>query len=462
MNEQIVHDIRSHTIQWPRDAVFYHIYPLGCLGAPVRNPFHGPPSDRISLLSAWIDYLVDLGINAICLGPVFEASGHGYDVADYFQVDRRLGDQQALGALSDALHRNGIRILLDAVFNHTGRDFWAFRDVLERGLSSPYCTWYHLDFARRSPYGDPFHYKGWSGNYNLVKLDVSNPAVREHLFKAVLWWIERFDIDGLRIDAAADLDLDFQRDLASHCGSAKRDFWLIGEVVGGDYRRWAYPGGLSSTTNYEAYKSLWSSHNDRNYFEIAYSLDRQFCPNGIYRELPLYSFADNHDVDRIATKLVDPAHLYPLYTLLLTMPGVPSIYYGSEWGIEGRKVLGTDSPLRPVFDPATIRPMATHADLHRVIKTLVALRRRLAPLRYGDYLQLHVAHEQFAFLRRDRDASVVVAVNAGDRPVDLPLVVPGSHGERLVDQLNDGESFNIRSDGRCLLPLYPRWARVLA
>jgi glycosidase len=144
------------------------------------------------------------------------------------------------------------------------------------------------------------------------------------------------------------------------------------------------------------------------------------------------------------------------------MPGVPSIYYGSEWGIEGRKIPGTDAPLRPPFDPAAIRSIAPHPDLYGVVKALIALRGRLAPLRYGDYLQLHVASEQFAFLRCDGQASAIVAVNAGDRPVDLRLIVPGSQGGCLVDQLNGGDSLSIRSDGRCLLPLYPRWGRVLA
>ena len=316
-------------------------------------------------------------------------------------MDRRLGDDAALAAFSRELHRRGIRLVLDAVFNHTGRDFWAFRDIREKGRASAYCDWYHLDFTGRSPYGEPFRYKGWNNNYDLVKLNLANPAVREHLFNAVSWWIEQFQADGLRLDAADALDFDFQRALAAHCRAIRPDFWLMGEVVHGDYRRWAYPAGLSSTTNYVAYKGLWSSHNDQNYFELAYTLNRQFGPEGIYRGLALYTFADNHDVDRVASILKNPAHLYPLYVLLMTMPGVPSIYYGSEWGIEGRKGATTDAPLRPALDPATLPEHAPHPELHGLIKSLIAIRSRFAAIRRGDYAQLHVASEQFAFIRRD-------------------------------------------------------------
>ena len=355
-------------MSWSQDAVFYHLFPLGCLGAPERNSFEGPRANRLSDLMRWIDYLEDLGVNALLLGPVFESSAHGYDIADYFRVDRRLGDDATLAELSRELHRRGIRLVLDAVFHHTGRDFWAFRDVREKGQASAYCDWYHLDFTRRSPYGEPFHYKGWAGNYDLVKLNLKNSAVRDYLLKAVSWWIDRFEIDGLRLDAADALDLDFQGDLAAHCRALRPEFWLMGEVVHGDYRRWAHPGALSSTTNYEAYKGLWSSHNDHNYFEIAYTLNRQFGPDGIYRELALYSFADNHDVARVASIVKNPAHLSPLYILLMTMPGMPSIYYGSEWGIEGLKAPGTDAPLRPALNPASLPDNSRHPELYRLDK----------------------------------------------------------------------------------------------
>ncbi|HVN63769.1 MAG TPA: alpha-amylase family glycosyl hydrolase, partial [Candidatus Binataceae bacterium] len=348
---------------WDADAIFYHLFPLGCLGAPERNPFSGPPANRLAKLGGWIEHIEELGANALMLGPVFESSAHGYDIADFFTVDRRLGDETALTAFSRELHRRGIRLVFDGVFHHTGRDFWAFRDIVERGRASQYCDWYFLDFAHRSPFGEPFHYQGWAGNYDLVKLNLENPAVREHLLGAVFSWIERFDIDGLRIDAADSVDKDFQRALAAHCRALKPDFWLMGEVVRGDYRDWANPEMLDSTTNYVAYKGLWSSHNDRNYFEIAHTLNREFGAEGIYRDIRLYNFVDNHDVTRAASVLKDPAYLYPLYALLFTIPGLPSIYYGSEWGIEGRKRKDTDAPLRPALDPKAACGSAPHPEL---------------------------------------------------------------------------------------------------
>jgi glycosidase len=231
-------------------------------------------------------------------------------------------------------------------------------------------------------------------------------------------------------------------------------------VVHGDYRRWIDQGGIASTTNYETYKGLWSSHNDRNYFEIAYSLKRQFGEEGIYRGLPLYAFADNHDVDRVASILKEPAHLGPLYAILLTTPGVPSIYYGSECGIEGRKGKATDAPLRPALDPVSMLQNAPHPELRKTIKTLIGLRRRHSALVRGEYAQLHVAHEQFAFLRRDQDESIVVAVNASDRPIDLALRLPAFNHAQLIDELNGDEKFTV-SGGKCTLPMSQRGARVL-
>jgi cyclomaltodextrinase / maltogenic alpha-amylase / neopullulanase len=445
---------------WAADAVFYHLFPLGCLGAPARNPLAGPPANRLSALENWIGYLAGLGIDALLLGPVFESTAHGYDTADYFHVDRRLGDDRALAAFSRALHRRGIRLVLDGVFHHTGRDFWAFRDIREKGTASAYCDWYQLDFSRSSPSGDPFHYKGWNGNYDLARLNLRNPAVCAHLLAAVTSWIDRFEIDGLRLDVADALDFDFQRALAARCRTLRPDFWLMGEVVGGDYRHWTRDAGLDATTNYEAYKGLWSSHNDRNYFEIAYSLNRQFGRDGIYRGLPLYAFADNHDVDRVASKLKQPAHLAPLYAILMTMPGVPSIYYGSEWGMEARKTPGTDAPLRPALDPETMRIQAPHPELFPLIERLASIRHRYSALRRGDYAQLHVSCEQFAFIRRDPDGQVVVAVNAAERPAQISLRLPAPGRSRLVDVLNDTEAFNLVGE-RCVLPVQPCWARVL-
>ena len=370
---------------WISSAVFYHIYPLGLCGAPPRNDFTSPPVARLEALHPWLDHLETLGVTAVYLGPVFEASSHGYDTADYFHVDRRLGTEETLAILSDALHARGIRLVLDAVFNHVGRDFWAFRDLQQQGESSSYADWFqNVRFGEQSPYGDPFSYEGWGGHYSLVKLNLDNGAVRSHLFDAVSAWIERFHIDGLRLDAADCIAPDFLRALAEHVRSRKQDFWLMGEIIHGDYRAWANPETLHSVTNYECFKGLYSSFNDKNFFEIAYALNRQFGEGGLYRGIDLYNFADNHDVNRIASLLKQSAHLFPLHILLFTMPGVPSIYYGSEWGICGEKNEGDDSPLRPAIDLAVLEAAPPQPGLPGVISRLARIRAASSALQRGD------------------------------------------------------------------------------
>ena len=313
------------------------------------------PRHRLETLPPWFDHARELGADAILLGPVMESGTHGYDVADYFQVDRRLGDRSTMARMALEARARGLRLVLDAVFHHVGRDFWAFRDVLEKGRDSRFADWFHLDFNDVSPYRDPFAYQGWNGCYDLVKLNLHNREVRDHLFEAAADWVREYQIDGLRLDAADHLDMAFMRDLGDWLRSLKPDFWLMGEVVKGPYSRWLEDGGLDSVTNYECYKGLYSSHNDANYYEIAYSLNRHFGEDGLYRSANLYTFVDNHDVDRVASLLKDPTSLYPLYCLLFTIPGSPSIYYGSEYGLKGTKSPEHDWSLRPCLDLEQLR-----------------------------------------------------------------------------------------------------------
>jgi glycosidase len=441
---------------WASDATFYHLYPLGALGAPERNDGQTPPAARLEALHGWLPHLQDLGVTALYLGPLFESTAHGYDTTDYMTIDRRLGTHETLEHFCRAARERGMRVVLDAVFHHVGRDFWAFKDVRAHGAASPYASWFHLDFTRRSPAGDPFFYEGWNGHYDLVKLDTSHPGVREHLFAAARMWIERFEIDGLRLDAADVLSLEFQKDLAAHCRHLRSDFWLLGEVIHGDYRRWANPAMLDAVTNYELYKGLYSSHNDRNYFELAYSLNRQFGASGLYQDLTLYTFADNHDVDRIASRLTLAAHLYPLHVLLFTMPGMPSIYYGSEWGILGTKTSHSDAPLRPEIDPARGPLLGRHPDLAAAIARLARIRQRHPALRRGRYRQLHVASEQFAFMRESPEEQILIAVNSSETPavISLPPLSSGTWRDLL-------DPDEVLGSPRTDLLIPPCWGRIL-
>lgn len=447
---------------WAYDAIFYHIYPLGLCGAPEHNNFTSASTPRLEQLYDWIEHLQRLNVNALYLGPLFESSSHGYDTADYYTVDRRLGNNATLAELISTLHTRGIRVILDGVFNHVGRDFWAFRDVLQHRQNSVYCDWFDgLTFDRRSPYGDPFAYTGWNGHYNLVKLNLSHPAVKQHLFQAIELWMRDFDIDGLRLDVADCLAMEFMRDLRTFCHARHPDFWLMGEVVFGDYRQWVSPEKLHSVTNYECYKGLYSSHVDKNYFEIAYSLQRQFGEGGLYEHMPLYNFADNHDVNRVASMVSDPAHLYPLYCLLFTMPGVPAIYYGSEWGIAGQKSNGSDRDVRPRLD-LTIAHDTPHPELAPTIARLAQIRRQSPALKYGAYRQTYVDHEQLAFVRQFQEARVLVTVNAAAQPATIPLTIPEIAGHHLVDLLNPGEAFWSSAGQTLTIPVPSYWARILA
>jgi glycosidase len=298
---------------WARDAFFYHIYPLGLCGAPARNDPGAQAVERPETLHEWVEHMAWLGADALYLGPVFESRSHGYDTTDYTRVDRRLGTNDSLVRVIDHLHAKGMRIVPDTVFNHVGRDFFAFRDLLVHGEGSRYRTWFSgLDFDKPSPLGDPFMYDTWGGHYELAKLNLREPEVADYLKGVAAGWIDTFGVDGLRPDAANEMDVALLQALAAHCRALRGDFFLLGEAVHGDYRRWANPQTLDSATNYEAYKGLYSSHNDRNYFEIAYPLKREFGEEGLYTGLPLHNFADNHDVNRVASTLAKPAHLYPL------------------------------------------------------------------------------------------------------------------------------------------------------
>ena len=354
-----------------------------------------------------------------------------------------------------------MHLVLDGVFNHVGRDFWAFRDLQKNGEQSPYRDWFDsLRFGETSPCGDPFNYQPWEGHYDLVRLNLRNADVRAHIFEAVRTWVEEFSIDGLRLDVAYLLDEDFMRELNAFCRSLRPDFWLLGEMVHGDYRRLANAEMLDSVTNYEAYKGLYSSLVDKNYFEIAYALKRQFGAGGLYANLPLYNFIDNHDVNRVASNLGDPAFLYPLYLLLFTMPGVPSIYYGSEWGIQGQRTPEDDRSLRPCLELEEMRRSAPQPRLPGVISQLASLRAAHPALRCGSYEQLHVAHEQLAFLRQSDDESLVIMLNASAEQSTFELNLP-FEAASAVDMLNGNQRFDINENRLHIESVEPRWGRIL-
>ncbi len=395
---------------WAYESVFYQIYPIGFCGAPRTGG--GEPQNRIQKVAGWRGHLEKLGVDAIYFSPVFSSDSHGYDTRDFRVIDSRLGTNEDFAAVCQALHDSGIRVVLDGVFNHVGRGFWAFRDVQEKKWDSPYKDWFHISFDGNSNYNDGFWYEGWEGHFELVKLNLKNPAVKAHIFDCIRGWVEQFDIDGLRLDVAYLLDHDFLRELRLFTEQLKPDFVLIGEILHGDYNQIVNDQMLHSCTNYECYKGLYSSLNSMNLFEITHSLMRQFGPEPwtLYKGKHLVSFVDNHDVTRAASILNNPNHLPVLYGMLFGMPGIPCLYYGSEWGAEGHKTPGSDDSLRPCFDA----PVWNH--LTDTIAAMAKAHRQSRALCYGDFRHLLLTNRQAIWERKTPDERVLVAINADSEP----------------------------------------------
>ncbi len=394
---------------WAEESVFYQIYPLGLCGAPWVND--GVQTHRILELGSWAGHIQKLGANAVYLSPLFDSDSHGYDTRDYRRVDPRLGTNEDLAQVCKTFHDHGIRVVLDGVFNHVGRGFWAFRDVQEKKWDSLYKDWFHIDFGGNSNYNDGFWYEGWEGHYELVKLNLQNPAVADYLLDCVKFWADTFDIDGLRLDVAYCLDRGFLARLRQFTQALKPDFFLVGETLHGDYNQWVNDQMCHSCTNYECYKGLYSSLNSMNLFEIGHSLRRQFGaePWCLYRGKHLLSFVDNHDVTRAASILTNPKHLPVLYGLLFGMPGIPCLYYGSEWGVRGEKSQG-DQALRPAFAAPEWN------ELTDILSAMAKARRSSPALCQGDYKEVLLTNRQYIFQRQVEGERVLVAVNADEAP----------------------------------------------
>ena len=400
---------------WYDEAIFYHIYPLGLCDAPKENSY-GEPVHRLNSLIPWIDHIKDLNCNAIYIGPLFESVGHGYETTDYKKLDSRLGVNKDLTDFVAACHEKGIRVILDGVFNHTGRDFFAFKDIQKNREASPYRDWYcNVNFGGNTEYNDGFSYENWGGYNLLVKLNQRNPAVRDYICDVIRFWVSEFDIDGIRLDAADVLDFDYMKALRHVANEVKPEFWLMGEVIHGDYSRWVNEGTLHSVTNYHLHKALYSGHNDHNYFEIAHTVKRLYEMGGNRTDgLKLYNFVDNHDVERIYTKLTNKAHFAPVHVLLYTLPGIPSIYYGSEFAIDGKKDKFSDASLRPALQLEHYKEAREQNPCTNLIAKLGEARSRIPALSYGDYRELLLTNRQYAFSRSFNEQTAVVTVNNDD------------------------------------------------
>ena len=422
---------------WYDEAVFYHIYPLGLTEAPKQNSYE-EPVHRLNTILPWISHIKEIGCNAIYIGPLFESVGHGYETTDYKKLDSRLGTNEDLKNFVSECHKHGIRVILDGVFNHTGRDFFAFQDIKKNRENSQYRDWYcNVNFGGNNSYNDGFSYENWGGYDLLVKLNQHNPAVKEYICDVIRFWVSEFDIDGIRLDAADVLDFEYMKALRHVANEVKQDFWLMGEVIHGNYSRWANDGTLHSVTNYMLHKALYSGHNDHNYFEVAHTI--KYVSGMVGNNLKLYSFVDNHDVERIYTKLNNKAHFLPVHVMLYTLPGIPSIYYGSEFGIEGKKEKFSDDSLRPALNYEDYKDAVNTNSYTKLIAALGKIRQNTPALCYGDYKELELQTTHFAYARTLDGKSVITTVNNGDSEVTMELACANSReyigalsGERVA------------------------------
>ena len=431
-------------MSWYNEAIFYHIYPLGLTGAPKQNDYV-EPVHRLNTLLPWIDHIKEIGCTALYIGPLFESVGHGYETTDYKKLDSRLGTNEDLTAFVKACHDKEIKVIFDGVFNHTGRDFFAFKDIQQNRENSRYLNWYcNVNFWRNNEYNDGFSYDNWGGYNLLVKLNQRNPEVQDYICDVIRYWVSEFDVDGIRLDAADVLDFDFMRALRRTAEEVKPDFWLMGEVIHGDYSRWVNGETLHSVTNYALHKALYSGHNDHNYFEIAHTV--KYLQN--MGNLDLYNFVDNHDVERIHTKLSNKAHFTPVHILLYTLPGVPSIYYGSEFGIEGRKERSSDDSLRPALNLEDYESALSDNPCTALIAALGKIRQNTPALSYGSYKELQLTNRQFAFARDLDSVRVIVTVNNDDN--DAWMNLPAGNAAEYVGTLTgqkvsvEGGHINVR------------------
>jgi cyclomaltodextrinase len=403
--------------EWSRHVIWWQVYPLGFTGAERTAAEAGPgPVPRLRALEPWLDYLLELGCNGLALGPVFASRTHGYDTTDHFRVDPRLGTDEDLRWLLATCRDRGVHVLLDGVFNHVGRDFPPFRDVLEHGTASRWAHWFHLDPAAGGP--DGFGYRDFEGHRELAALDHGEPEVLEHITSVMNHWLDA-GASGWRLDAAYAMPAAALRTVTDGVRARHPEAWLVGEVIHGDYASFVSGSGVDSVTQYELWKALWSALNDRNLFELAWALERH---DALLEDFAPLTFVGNHDVTRLASKLTDPGLVGHALAVLFGIGGVPSVYYGDEQAFRGVKEerAGGDDAVRPAF-PESPADLAPHGwPVYRTHQELIGVRRRHAWLHRARTKVDHLTNEQVAFTSAADGQEVTVLLNTADQEHRFP------------------------------------------
>jgi cyclomaltodextrinase len=403
---------------WVAHAIWWHVYPLGFTGAEPRRDPAAPVAHRLGHLQAWLDHVLRLGASGIALGPVFASGTHGYDTEDHYRIDPRLGDDADFDAFLAAAAERGLRVLLDGVFNHVGRDHPAFRAVLEQGPSAPTAGWFRLRWPE--PGAEP-DYDDFEGHHDLVALDHSSPAVAGYVTDVMTHWLDR-GVSGWRLDAAYAVPPAFWVEVTGRVRARHPGAYLMGEVIQGDYPAFVAASGLDSVTQYELWKAVWSSLNDRNFWELAHALRRH---DGYLAHFVPYTFLGNHDVTRIASRLTEPAYLEHALVVLTTVGGTPSIYAGDEHAFRGVKEEreGGDDAVRPRF-PATPQELSPAGlPTFHLHQQLLGLRRDHAWLHAARTEVLDLANETISYASSGAGRRLVVVLSTAAEAATVP--VPG-------------------------------------
>ena len=402
---------------WVRHAIWWHVYPLGFVGAFPAGTAPASDEHRLSRIVEWFDHAVRLGASGIALGPVFASRTHGYDTTDHYRIDPRLGDDGDFDHLVREAHQRGLRVLLDGVFNHVGTEFPRYRQALDGDPEARH--WFH---------GRPGRFHTFEGHPDLITLNHRNPEVADYVAAVMSHWLSR-GADGWRLDAAYAVPGEFWTQVLPRVRAGHPDAWFVAEVIHGDYPAFVAESGVDSVTQYELWKAIWSSLNDGNFHELDWALQRH---NGFQDTFAPLTFVGNHDVTRIASRLNRPQHLPHALVLLFTIGGVPSVYAGDEFGYTGVKEdrAGGDDAVRPEFGSP-----ADHGDLEilNLHRYLIGLRRRHPWLHQARTTALVLDNTRYVYETRCGDDALIVALNLGDTPMTVPVSeLTGSRAEIIA------------------------------
>lgn len=403
-------------MSWAKDAIWWHCYPLGFVGAEKQRVER--VEHRLPQLINWLDYLLELGANGLLLAPIFASASHGYDTLDHFQIDPRLGDQDDFAELITAAQQRGIRVCLDGVFNHVSDQHQIVRDALAGGPDSAAGAW--IKWVGEYP-------RGFEGNLDLIELNLDHPEVQAWVAEVMCHWLD-LGVDAWRLDAAYAPGPQAWRPITDRVRQQHPQAWLLGEVIHGDYPEFVATSGVDSITEYELWKAIWSSLNELNLFELDWTLRRHAAFVADFSPL---NFISNHDVTRIATKLVDPRHLPLAHALLLLLPGIPSIYAGDEQAFTGEKTDGPtgDDAVRPPFPAMPQELLSFGQETHDLVRHLIHLRRSNPWLATAELAVREVTNETIAIDLVGVESQLTLALNAGAVLARLP----GVNGSQLVE-----------------------------